>query len=461
VAYAKEHQGKHIITTAIEHHAVIRPCKFLEKRGFSVTYLAVDRDGLVDPQDVKKAITDETILISVMHANNEIGTIEPIKEIAGIAKDREICFHTDAVQTVGHLPVDVDALKVDLASISAHKLYGPKGVGALYIRKGTKIVPFMHGGEQEQGRRASTQNVPGIVGFGKACELAQQEMGQEKVRLETLRDKLISGILDRIDNERNIIKPLLNVVYLRKQFDIVYYSSNHILKVTRGSNTNYFYVFGGKDEASYQTVQGITAGGAFLDEVVLMPQSFVNQVLARCSVEDSKYWFSSNPDGPEHWFYIEWILKLQNKNAKYLHFVMDDNPSLSDKIKARYRRMYTGVFFQRYILGLWVRAEGLIYGIYASNEESFLLDEVPKDIMFINAGVDFGGTESAHTFVATGFTSKMKSVVILEAERHEEEVSPAELDMLFVEFCIMVYDKYGKPFNARCDNAEPVLIRGL
>ena len=261
--------------------------------------------------------------------------------------------------------------------------------------------------------------------------------------------------------ERNIIKPLLNVVYLRKQFDIVYYSSNHILKVTRGSNTNYFYVFGGKDEASYQTVQGITAGGAFLDEVVLMPQSFVNQVLARCSVEDSKYWFSSNPDGPEHWFYIEWILKLQNKNAKYLHFVMDDNPSLSDKIKARYRRMYTGVFFQRYILGLWVRAEGLIYGIYASNEESFLLDEVPKDIMFINAGVDFGGTESAHTFVATGFTSKMKSVVILEAERHEEEVSPAELDMLFVEFCIMVYDKYGKPFNARCDNAEPVLIRGL
>jgi len=202
VAYAKEHKGKHIITTAIEHHAVIEPCKFLEKRGFKVTYLPVDKDGLVDPGEVKKAITDETILISVMHANNEIGTIEPIEEIARITNDREICFHTDAVQTVGHLPVDVDELKVDLVSISAHKLYGPKGIGALYIRKGTRIVPFMHGGEQEHGQRASTQNVPGIVGFGKACELAQQEMGQEKDRLETLRDKLINGILDRIDHVR-------------------------------------------------------------------------------------------------------------------------------------------------------------------------------------------------------------------------------------------------------------------
>ncbi len=200
VAYAKEHEGKHIITTAIEHHAVIETCKFLEKRGFNVTYLSVDRDGLVDLGEVKKAITDETILISVMHANNEIGTIEPIQEIARITKDREICFHTDAVQTVGHLPVDVDELKVDLVSISAHKFCGPKGVGALYIRKGTKIVPFMHGGEQEHGRRASTQNVPGIVGFGKACQLAQQEMGQEKERLETLRDKLIKGILNRIDH---------------------------------------------------------------------------------------------------------------------------------------------------------------------------------------------------------------------------------------------------------------------
>ncbi|MCK5060375.1 cysteine desulfurase NifS [Candidatus Bipolaricaulota bacterium] len=200
VAYAKEHEGKHIITTAIEHHAVMETCKFLEKRGFKVTYLSVDRDGLVDLGEVKKAIIDETILISMMHANNEIGTIEPIQEIARIAKDREICFHTDAVQTVGHLPVDVDELKVDLVSISAHKFCGPKGVGALYIRKGTKIVPFMHGGEQEHGRRASTQNVPGIVGFGKACQLAQEEMGQEKERLETLRDKLIKGILNRIDH---------------------------------------------------------------------------------------------------------------------------------------------------------------------------------------------------------------------------------------------------------------------
>jgi len=202
VAYAKEHKGKHIITTTIEHHAVIEPCKFLEKRGFKVTYLPVDKDGLIDPGEVKKAITDETILISVMHANNEIGTIEPIEEIAKIANEREICLHTDAVQTVGHLPINLDELKVDLLSISAHKFYGPKGVGALYIRKGTKIVPFMHGGEQEHRRRASTQNVPGIVGFGKACELAQRKMVQEKERLEALRDKLISGILDRIDHVR-------------------------------------------------------------------------------------------------------------------------------------------------------------------------------------------------------------------------------------------------------------------
>lgn len=202
VAYANQHQGNHIITSSIEHHAVLESCKFLEKRGFRATYLPVDEYGLVDPEEVRRAITDETILISVMHANNEIGTIEPIAEIAAIAEERGINFHTDAVQIVGHLPVDVDELKVDLLSMSAHKLYGPKGVGALYIRKGTRIVPFMHGGEQERGRRASTQNVPGIVGFGKACEIAQEEMGEEAERLRTLRDRLIRGILECLDHAR-------------------------------------------------------------------------------------------------------------------------------------------------------------------------------------------------------------------------------------------------------------------
>ena len=202
VAFANESRGNHIITSAIEHHAVIESCKFLERRGFKVTYLPVDEYGLVDPEGVRKAITDKTVLISVMHANNEIGTIEPIAEIGRIAREARVYFHTDAVQTVGHIPVDVNELGVDLLSISAHKLYGPKGTGALYIRKGTKLVSFMHGGEQERRRRASTENVPGIVGFGKAAELAQQEMIEEAERLTHLRDKLITGLLERIDHSR-------------------------------------------------------------------------------------------------------------------------------------------------------------------------------------------------------------------------------------------------------------------
>jgi len=202
VAYANEKKGNHIITSPIEHHAVMETCKFLEQRGFRVTFLPVDKYGLVDPDDVRRAITSETILISVMHANNEIGTIEPIVEIGKIAREAEICFHTDAVQTVGHIPVDVDELGVDLLSLSAHKLYGPKGVGALYIRKSTKLTPFMHGGEQERRRRASTENVPAIVGLGKAVEFAWQEMSGEVERLTRLRDLLITGLLGQIDHVR-------------------------------------------------------------------------------------------------------------------------------------------------------------------------------------------------------------------------------------------------------------------
>jgi cysteine desulfurase len=202
VAFSNEPKGNHIITSSIEHHAVIEAGKFLENRGFNPTYLPVDEYGLVDPEDVKKAITDRTILISVMHANNEVGTIEPIAEIGKIAQEAGIYFHTDAVQTVGHIPVDVDKLGVDLLSMSAHKLYGPKGVGALYIRKGTKLTPFMHGGEQEKRQRASTENVPGIVGFGRAAELARQEMNEEAERLIYLRAQLIKGLQERIDHIR-------------------------------------------------------------------------------------------------------------------------------------------------------------------------------------------------------------------------------------------------------------------
>jgi cysteine desulfurase len=202
VAYANSNKGNHIITSAIEHHAIIEPAKFLEKQGFKVTYLKVDKYGLVDPQDVKRAITDKTILISIMHANNEIGAIQPIQEIGRIAREEGIYFHTDAVQTFGHLSINVDELNVDLLSASAHKLYGPKGVGALYIRKGTRILPFMHGGDQENNRRASTHNVPGIVGFGKAVQLAREKMIEEGKKLIPLRDKLIKGILDNIDHTR-------------------------------------------------------------------------------------------------------------------------------------------------------------------------------------------------------------------------------------------------------------------
>jgi cysteine desulfurase len=199
VALSKQGKGNHIITGSIEHHAVLESCKFLQKQGFSVTFLPVDSQGMVDPSDVKKAITNKTILISVMHANNECGTIEPVADIGHIAKESEIYFHTDAVQTVGHIPVNVNKLNIDLLSISAHKLYGPKGIGALYIRKGTRISSFMHGGSQEKGRRASTENVPGIVGFGQAAEIAQHEMLEEAQKLTVLRDRLIEGILESIE----------------------------------------------------------------------------------------------------------------------------------------------------------------------------------------------------------------------------------------------------------------------
>ena len=202
VALANAHKGKHIVTTRIEHHAVEESCRYLEKQGIKVTHVAVDHDGLVDPREVERAVTPETILISVMHANNEVGTIQPIAEISRVSRSRGIYFHTDAVQTVGHIPAKVDDLGVDLLAISAHKLYGPKGVGVLYVRKGTRIVPFMHGGGQERGLRATTENVPGIVGFGKAAEIAQAEMDAESKHVTRLRDKLIKGLLERIPQVR-------------------------------------------------------------------------------------------------------------------------------------------------------------------------------------------------------------------------------------------------------------------
>ncbi|MDD4940078.1 MAG: cysteine desulfurase NifS [Candidatus Omnitrophica bacterium] len=197
-AFALSQKGNHIITTAIEHHSVSEPCKFLEKKGFKVTYIGVDKYGQVSPSDIKKAVTDKTILISVMHANNEIGTIQPIAEIGKFAREKGVYFHTDAVQTTGHIPVDVNELNVDLLSLSAHKFYGPKGVGALYIRKGTRWERFLHGGDQERGMRASTHNTPGIVGLGKAAELCREKMADEAKFQSGLRDRLIKEIKDKI-----------------------------------------------------------------------------------------------------------------------------------------------------------------------------------------------------------------------------------------------------------------------
>ncbi|MBI5701186.1 cysteine desulfurase NifS [Candidatus Saganbacteria bacterium] len=198
IAYAKKNKGNHIITTKIEHHAVLHCLKFLGGQGFEVTHLDVNKDGFVNPEDIRSAIKPSTILVSAMHANNEIGTIQPIKEISKITKEKGVAFHTDAVQTVGHIETNVTKLGVDMLALSAHKLYGPKGIGALYIRKGTKIIPLIHGGAQERGRRASTENVPGIVGLGVAAKIAKDKMQEFAITQTELKNMLIDGILSKI-----------------------------------------------------------------------------------------------------------------------------------------------------------------------------------------------------------------------------------------------------------------------
>jgi cysteine desulfurase len=200
VASALKHKGNHIITSKIEHHAVLEPCHFLEKNGYDITYLPVDTYGMVDPDDLKRAITDKTILVSIMHANNEIGTIQPIAEISKICKSKGVYLHTDAVQSFGSLDTKVNTLGVDLLALSAHKFYGPKGVGVLYIRTGTRINSLIHGGSQEWNKRASTHNVPGIVGLGKATHLAQKEKNERVKHSTSLRDKLIKSIINTIED---------------------------------------------------------------------------------------------------------------------------------------------------------------------------------------------------------------------------------------------------------------------
>ncbi len=191
-------KGKHIITTNVEHHAILHTCEYLEKQGYSVTYLPVDQDGLVTAEQVAAAIRPDTILVSIMFANNEVGTIMPIQEIGAVCKEKGVLFHTDAVQAVGHIPVDVQAMHIDMLSLSAHKFHGPKGVGALYCRKGIRLPSYIMGGAQEKGRRAGTENVAGIVGLGAAIQLATEQLEENRAKMTALRDRLMTGIQTRI-----------------------------------------------------------------------------------------------------------------------------------------------------------------------------------------------------------------------------------------------------------------------
>jgi cysteine desulfurase len=198
VAFANRNKGNHIIISSIEHACIMESAKWLERQGFEITRLKVDKYGLVDPDEVKKAIKKETILVSVMHANNEIGTIEPIEEIGKICKERGVYFHTDAAQSFGKIPINVNKMNIDLMTVSSHKMYGPKGAAALFVREGTKIEPILHGGGHEMGLRSSTVNVTAIVGFAEACKICKKEMEKEAKRLTKLRDKLIKGVLEKI-----------------------------------------------------------------------------------------------------------------------------------------------------------------------------------------------------------------------------------------------------------------------
>jgi len=198
IALANKEKGNHIIISSIEHPCIMESAEWLEKQGFGITRLPVDRYGFVSPEDVRKAIRKKTILVSIIHASNEIGTIQPIEKIGKICREKGVYFHTDAVQSFGKIPINVNKMNVDLLTASSHKMYGPKGVGMLFIRKGVKIEPILHGGGQESGLRSSTVNVPAIVGFAKACEIAEKEIKKEGERLSKLRDKLIKGVLQKI-----------------------------------------------------------------------------------------------------------------------------------------------------------------------------------------------------------------------------------------------------------------------
>ena len=262
---------------------------------------------------------------------------------------------------------------------------------------------------------------------------------------------------------KNIISPYLGTVWAQERYALTWRRSDKLLIVSNGRRENVFEIFGGKDESSAALIQGRTLAGVLLDEVVLQPRSFVEQALARCSVAGSKLWFNCNPSNPAHWFYREWVQKAKERNALRLHFELEDNPSLDEEIIRRYHSMYTGVFYQRYVKGLWVAAAGAVYPQFAEDPRPFLLDKAPTITRAV-IGVDFGGTGSAHSFTLTGFTPGYRDVVLLDEYYHDNRkggiLTPAQLDAAFVDFVKRAQARY-RVAEAFCDSAEQTLIQGL
>ena len=266
---------------------------------------------------------------------------------------------------------------------------------------------------------------------------------------------------------KNIIVPFTAMSLAKERYIIRWRRGDKVMEVRCGAVTNYFEVFGGKDEASYTLIQGRTLAGVLLDEVVLMPRSFVEQALARCSVDGARLWFSCNPGSPHHWFYQEWIKRSRERNALYLHFEMTDNPGLSKRTLERYENMYAGIFYDRYVRGLWVAAEGIVYKDFANDTEKYLIGDPLEwakqngtSFSIISIGVDFGGTKSATKFQATGITKDFRVVALEEEYIKNDELDPNALNRRFATFCQLITSKYGYS-QTRADSAETVLIRGL
>ena len=263
---------------------------------------------------------------------------------------------------------------------------------------------------------------------------------------------------------RNVINPILEIKYMKDNFQMKFVKTESLLTIKRGNKTNYFYIFGGKDEASYTLIQGITLAGVLLDEVALMPRSFVEQALARCSVKGRKFYFNCNPEKPSHWFKQEWIDKPGEKKVKYLHFTMDDNPYLDEETKTMYRSLYTGVFYQRYIEGKWVTAEGAIYPLLSEHEDDYVIDRIPSDekIIALNTGIDFGGSKSSTAFVTCAIGRNYENFYFIESRKIDSSILDTEiLKKEFKKYIEYVYNKYGMYQSVFPDNAEPLHIRDL